>query len=83
MAKEELGVMVMKGGMAWGIEYKDSYCTSYGWIDPRINPMSVKIANPEYYTKTTDFTYSGSSDVNELKKGRLVTVKRVTTLEFK
>lgn len=32
--KLETGVMVFKGIKAWGIEYSDGQCTSFGWVSP-------------------------------------------------
>lgn len=76
--KVETGVMVMKGGKAWGITYKDGQSTSYGWMDPEDAP----IHDPEYCKKPTDVTYSGSYLINELKTGKLVKVKRTTMVEI-
>ena len=74
MERIEVGVMVMKNGKAWGIEYEDGHSTSYGWIDPTKAP----IHNPKHCTKTTDVTYSGSHYIKELKTGKLVMVERKT-----
>lgn len=76
--KEESGVMVMKDGKAWGVTYKDGRSTSYGWIEPE----SAPIHNPEFCKKTTDVTYRGSYLIDELKTGKLVKVKRITTIEL-
>ena len=76
--KEEIGVMIMKGGKAWGIVYEDGYSTAYGWVDPE----SAPIHDPKYCKNTTDVTYEGSPLIAELKTGQLVKVKRITTLEI-
>ena len=81
--KIEKGVMIMKDGKAWGIDYEDGHCTSYGWIDPEDAP----IHNPEFCTKVTDVTYEGSYLIDELKTGKLVLVERrtevITGIEIK
>jgi hypothetical protein len=76
--KEESGVMVMKDGKAWGVTYEDGQSTSYGWIEPE----SAPIHNPKFCKKTTDVTYRGSYLIDELKTGKLVKVKRITTIEL-
>lgn len=76
MEKIETGVMVMKDGKAWGIEYDDGYSTSYGWI----NPADATIHNPQYCKKTTDVTYGGSPYVKELETASLVRIERRTTV---
>ena len=76
--KIERGVMVMKNGKAWGVEYEDGHCTAYGWIDPE----SAPIHNPKYCHKTTDVTYKGSPYTRELELGELVDVERTTTLSI-
>jgi len=76
MSKEETGVMVMKDGKAWGKTYEDGHSTYYGWMDAE----SAPIHNPKYCTKPTDLTYEGSHYTEELMKGVIVSVKRVTTV---
>ena len=76
--KEETGVMIMKEGKAWGVTYEDGRSKSYGWVEPEIAP----IHNPEFCKKTTDATYPGSYLIDELKTGKLVKVKRFTTVEI-
>jgi len=74
--KKEVGVMVMKDGKAWGIEYADGHSTSYGWIEPEDAP----IHNPKFCKKTTDVTSEGSNYIDELKTGELVMIQRITTV---
>jgi len=76
--KEETGVMVMKGGKAWGVTYEDGRSTSYGWIDPE----RASIHDPKYCKRPTDVTYKGSYLVDELRSGKIVRVKRTTVVEF-
>ena len=76
--KTERGVMVMKGGKAWGKTYEDGRSTSYGWIAPENAP----IHDPEYCTKTTDIVCEGSSYIEELKTGALVEVERLTEVKI-
>lgn len=77
--KSEKGVMVMKGGLAWGVLYDDGHSTSYGWVPPE----SAPIHNPEFCKKPTDVTHAGSHYISELKKGKLVHVERVTKVKIK
>lgn len=76
--KTETGVMVMRDGHAWGVEYEDGHSTAYGWIDP----VDAPIHDPRFCTQPTDVTYTGSHYVSELRKGKLVSVKRTTTVEI-
>jgi len=78
MQKIEKGLMVMKNGKAWGIQYQDGRCTSYGWIDPVYAP----IHEPEFLHKPEDVTYTDSPDISELRKGELVPVERKTTVKI-
>lgn len=76
--KVESGVMVMKDGKAWGIEYEDGQCTSYNWIDP----VDADIHNPEFCTKTTDVTSHHHPDyIEKLKTGKLVKVTRTIAVK--
>jgi len=76
--KIETGVMVMKNGKAWGIEYEDGQSTSYGWIEPEDAP----IHDPKHCKRPTDVTYEDSYLTDELKKGKLVAVERITTVKI-
>ena len=75
--KEEIGVMVMKDGKAWGKTYADGQSTSYGWMAPEQAP----IHNSKYCTKTTDVTYKDIYYTEYLKTGKLVKVKRTIKVE--
>jgi len=75
--KIEEGVMVMKNGKAWGVEYADGRSNSYGWIAPEYAP----IHDPKYCTEVTDVTHRGSHYTEELLTGKLVKVKRKITVE--
>ena len=78
MVKKETGVMVMKDGLAWGIEYEDGYSTSFGWI----NPADAPIHNPKYCKRPEDVTYKNSPHFRELKTAKLVEVERTTSVEI-
>ena len=78
MKREERGVMVMKDGKAWGIEYEDGHATVYGWIDPAIAPLS----DPQFLRKPSDMTYGNSPYIKELNKGTIRRVTRITTVEL-
>lgn len=78
MERIEHGVMIMKEGKAWGIEYEDGNSTCYGWISPE-NKRAM-IYDPKSCTKTTDVTYPGSPLIEKLLKGKLVPVERKTTI---
>jgi hypothetical protein len=74
MVKIEKGVMIMKGGLAWGVEYQDGQSRAHGWINPADAPMR----DPRYCTVPTDATYKGSPDEAELATGKIVAVERRT-----
>ena len=76
--KTETGVMIMKNGKAWGITYEDGYSTSYGWMDAE----SAPIHDPKYCKVPTDVTWQGSHYTEELETGKLVHVRRTTTVEI-
>lgn len=77
--KEETGVLVMKNGKAWGINYSDGKSTSYGWIDP----VNAPLKDEKYVKKPSDVTYRGSHYVDELIDADVVKVTRITTVEIK
>ena len=77
--KIEKGVMPMKNGKAWGIEYSDGHATVYGWIAPEDAPMH----DPKFCVKTTDVTYAGSQHESELETAELVAVERRTEVIIK
>lgn len=72
------GVMVMKDGKAWGVEYEDHNATAYGWV----HPLKAFIRNPEICTNQTDFDMRRGSYTNELKTGKLVKIKETIILEI-
>jgi len=76
--KVEEGVMVVKDGKAWGVVWEDGYSTSYGWMDIE----SAPIHDPQFCLRTTDITYQGSHYIPELLTGKLVKVRRTTTVEI-
>jgi hypothetical protein len=76
MEKIETGVMVMKNGKAWGIEYEDGQCTAYGWIDP----CEAPIHDPRFCETPADVTYQNSPYLKELSMAKLVMVERKTTV---
>lgn len=77
--KSEKGVMIMKGGLAWGITYEDGHSTSYGWVPPEVAP----IHDPRFCKKPIDATHDGSPYISELKKGKVVRVERITKVKIK
>ena len=79
MEKIEEGVMVMKDGKAWGIEYEDGQVTSWGWINP--SDTRAKIHDPRYCKSPTDVTFRGSYLEPELRTGKLAKVVRKTTVK--
>jgi hypothetical protein len=70
------GVMVMKDGKGWGTVYSDGQCTCMGWVDP----IKAGVHDPRYCKKPTSATYAGSPDEKNLKQGRLVKVRVVTSV---
>lgn len=77
--KIETGVMVMKNGKAWGVEYSDGRSTSYGWIAPENAP----IHSPKHCKGPLDVTYPGSPYIRELSTAKLVSVERRTEVLIK
>lgn len=75
--KIETGVMVINGDLGWGVKYEDRQVTEYGWVSPE----QAIIANPKFAKRTTDFISPQSWDAEEIKKGKLVMVERVTTVD--
>ncbi len=73
--KIEKGVMVMKNGLAWS--ESDGYSDSHSWVKPEDAP----IHNSKFCLKTTDVTYKGSPDIEELLTAELVKVQRITVVE--
>ena len=76
--KTETGVMIMKNGKAWGITYEDGHSTSYGWMDPE----SAPIHDPKYCKEPTAVTWKGSHHMKELETGKVVHVRRTTSVEI-
>lgn len=72
--KIEKGVMIIKDGKAWGIEYADGHSTSYGWVD--IESYDVHVRDPRYCRKIEDATYENSPYLDEMKKGKLMHVEK-------
>lgn len=77
--KIENGVMVMKNGKAWGVEYSDGRSKSYGWIEPENAP----IHDPEFCKGPLDVTYADSPYIPELSTAKLVSVERRTEVIIK
>jgi hypothetical protein len=72
--KIETGVMIVKDGLGWGVDVNDGKNYGFGWV----SIDDAEIHDPKYLKKPTDATYKGSSDEDELKKGEIVPVTRVT-----
>lgn len=68
----------MKNGKAWGETYSDGQVTEYGWTEPENAP----IRDPRFCIKTTDVVHMNSSSIPELQTGKLVKVRRTTTVEI-
>jgi hypothetical protein len=75
--KVENGVMVIKDGLAWGIIYQDGELTRRGWMPP----TDARMSDPEFCTKPSDVSYSGSLDLPEINKGGVTKVRRTTTIQ--
>jgi hypothetical protein len=78
MSRVEEGVMIMKNGKAWGKTYFDGQATEYGWMAPERAP----IHDPRFCTETTDVVHMNSYLIPELQTGKLVKVRRTTTVEI-
>ena len=72
------GVLILKHGRTWGIEYEDGHSTAYGWVSPEM----ATIYDPKYLHKPTDATYKDSPYVSKLIDATLVRVVRTTTTEY-
>ena len=72
--KIETGVMVIKNGKGWGIEYKDGQCSCYGWVDLE----DAKIYNPKYCRNPASVMGTNLGYTEELSTAELVYVKRET-----
>lgn len=78
------GVAAEYNGEFWGKQYEDGCSTSYGFgsFDKAI------IHEAQFCKKATDFTHNPETtlgynpDYNELKKAKLVKVKKTITIEF-
>lgn len=66
------GFMVMKGDLAWGKIYDDSY----GWVPPGNAEVFRDLKSPE------DATYQGDPGCRELRKGRVVRVRITKTVRL-
>jgi len=77
MEKIEKGVVVEYAGKYWGLAYDDGNNKSYGWVDID----NAQISDPRFLNKPEDLTYSTDSiGIQELQKGKLINVTRVTTV---
>ena len=74
----EEGVVLELNGKFWGKCYEDGRSTSYGWVDIK----KAEISNPEYCKKPSDKTYTGSHYIDEMNKGKLINIKRITSYEI-
>ena len=79
--KVEEGVMAMKDGLAWGVVYADGRATAYGWTDPA-DIKHVLVSDPRYARRPSDLACHGSPDAEKLEQGKLVRVRRTTTVEI-
>lgn len=76
--KQARGVLVMKGGKAWGVTYEDGHSRSYGWVDPATAPLH----DARYCRSPLDVTYAGDHYGHEQLNGaELVPVVRTVTVE--
>lgn len=72
------GVVAELDGKFWGIQYQDSYCTSYDFGDL----ANATIGDPKYCKKPTDMTYTDSPYTEKLLKSRLVRVRKTIRVEI-
>lgn len=75
--KIETGVMVIKDKKAWGKIYQDGRVVTEGWT--ALEDGTIKDA--QFYHKPEDFIYSGDPRVEEIKKGKVVVVRRKTNVD--
>lgn len=77
--KIETGVMIMKNGKGWGKTYEDGRSIEYGWMDVE----EAKIYDPRFLKRPEDATYKNSPHIEELRKGSIVYVERITQVFVK
>jgi len=79
--KIESGVMIMKNGKVWGINYKDASTTLYDWMDIEYG----RIYDPERIKTTADITYENTYFNYEIngRNTKLVNVERRTEVIIK
>lgn len=65
------GVVVVKDGKFWGVQYEDGHSTSYDY-----GPFkNAKIGDARYAYKPTDFTYQGDTyNGPKLAAGKMMNV---------
>lgn len=66
--------VVTFNGMFWGIEYKDAQCEACGWVSIE----NAKKSTYEGFIKPEDLTYKNSPYIEELKKGKIITIEQTT-----
>lgn len=70
------GVMVVKDGKGWGLEYDSPRCSVYGW--QRL--VDAIIVDSKYCKKTTDMT--GHPSAYQLEGADLAFVRKTITVEI-
>lgn len=70
--------VIEKDGKFWGEQYADGHSTEYGYGSIH----KATRVDPRYCLKPEMATYRGSSYVKRLREGRIVKVRRTTTVEL-
>lgn len=75
--REISGVMVVKDGKAWGVEYEDGKGRAYGWVEI----ANGEIHDPRYCKHPLDVTYVGSHDEKKLAGATLLLARQIVITE--
>ncbi len=75
--KIEDGVLIEYNGKYWGTVYSDGKSHTNGWVDID----KAELHDGRFLIKPEDATFKGSHETKELQKGRVIKVKRITTIK--
>ncbi len=76
--KIEDGVLIEYNGKYWGTVYKDGHSHARGWVDID----KSELHDGRFLIKPEEATYKGSHETKELQKGRIVKVRKTTTIRY-
>ena len=82
ISEEIEGRAVFYNGKFWGQVYADGHSSADGWVGPKKANISTYWAGFCGLKEPTDLTYENSPYTEELKKGKVVNVRKTTTIEI-